>query len=193
MNHMVLSLAPKFTKLRVLNLSQDKPQLDDNAVETSANNCHDLHDLSKSFKLGDRSLYALAHGFPNLAKLNISGCSGLWMWKSGIMICTDGKIKRSIRGVRTINSIQKVWFIAQVIRDISFWINVATMVVLDENFIKVEFTAATPEEITSGSLSQSFSSGRPHTIKVFQFLMHIHDTRIIARRPAAERGEANLL
>nr|GEW63074.1 hypothetical protein [Tanacetum cinerariifolium] len=44
-NHMVLSLAPKFTKSRVLNLSQDKPQLDDNAVETIANNCHDLHDL----------------------------------------------------------------------------------------------------------------------------------------------------
>ncbi|GJY29356.1 hypothetical protein Tco_0405123 [Tanacetum coccineum] len=37
MNHMVLSLAPKFTKLRALILSQDKPQLDDNAVETIAN------------------------------------------------------------------------------------------------------------------------------------------------------------
>nr|GEV83268.1 hypothetical protein [Tanacetum cinerariifolium] len=47
-----------------------------------------------------------------------------------------------------------------------FEINVATMVILDENFIKVEFAAATPEETTSGSLSQSFSSGRPHTIKV---------------------------
>ncbi|GKE14436.1 hypothetical protein Tco_1422013 [Tanacetum coccineum] len=34
---MVLSLAPKFTKLRALILSQDKPQLDDNAVETIAN------------------------------------------------------------------------------------------------------------------------------------------------------------
>ncbi|XP_022749191.1 F-box protein SKP2A-like isoform X2 [Durio zibethinus] len=32
-------------------------------------------DLSKSFKLGDRSLYALAHGCPNLTKLNISGCA----------------------------------------------------------------------------------------------------------------------
>ncbi|GJX60978.1 F-box protein SKP2A-like protein [Tanacetum coccineum] len=78
MNDMVLSLAPKFTKLRVLNLRQDKPQLDDNAIETIANNCHDLEDLdlSKSFKLGDRSLYALAHGCPDLTKLNISGCSG---------------------------------------------------------------------------------------------------------------------
>ncbi|MBA0876764.1 hypothetical protein Goshw_025858, partial [Gossypium schwendimanii] len=32
-------------------------------------------DLSKSFKLGDRSLYALAHGCRNLTKLNISGCT----------------------------------------------------------------------------------------------------------------------
>lgn len=78
MNNMVLSLAPKFTKLRVLNLRQDnKPLLDDNAVETIANNCHDLEDLdlSKSFKLGDRSLHALARGCPKLIKLNISGCS----------------------------------------------------------------------------------------------------------------------
>jgi F-box and leucine-rich repeat protein 1 (S-phase kinase-associated protein 2) len=32
-------------------------------------------DLSKSFKLSDLSLYALAHGCPNLTKLNISGCT----------------------------------------------------------------------------------------------------------------------
>ncbi|KAF3643314.1 putative inactive protein kinase-like [Capsicum annuum] len=32
-------------------------------------------DISKSFKLTDRSLYALAHNCPNLTKLNISGCS----------------------------------------------------------------------------------------------------------------------
>ncbi|KAK3000478.1 hypothetical protein RJ639_021311 [Escallonia herrerae] len=77
MNDLVLSLAPKFTKLLVLVLRQDKPQLEDNAVETVANCCHDLQDLdlSKSFKLSDRSLYALAHGCPNLTKLNISGCS----------------------------------------------------------------------------------------------------------------------
>ncbi|XP_076891224.1 F-box protein SKP2A-like [Bidens hawaiensis] len=78
MNNLVLSLAPKFTKLRVINLRQkDKPLLDDNAVETIANNCHDLEDLdlSKSFKLSDRSLHALARGCPNLSKLNISGCS----------------------------------------------------------------------------------------------------------------------
>ncbi|KAL7176296.1 hypothetical protein ACSBR2_029776 [Camellia fascicularis] len=77
MNNLVLSLAPKFTKLQTLILRQDKPQLEDNAVETIANYCHDLQDLdlSKSFKLSDRSLFALAHGCPNLIKLNISGCT----------------------------------------------------------------------------------------------------------------------
>jgi F-box and leucine-rich repeat protein 1 (S-phase kinase-associated protein 2) len=76
MNNLVLSLAPKFTKLQTLVLRQDKPQLEDNAIETIANFCHDLLDLdmSKSFKLSDRSLYALAHGCPKLTKLNISGC-----------------------------------------------------------------------------------------------------------------------
>ncbi|XAR49611.1 hypothetical protein NMG60_11032869 [Bertholletia excelsa] len=77
MNNLVLSLAPKFTKLQTLILRQDKPQLQDNAVESIANYCHDLHDLelSKSFKLTDCSLFALANGCPNLVKLNISGCS----------------------------------------------------------------------------------------------------------------------
>ncbi|XP_022749178.1 F-box protein SKP2A-like isoform X1 [Durio zibethinus] len=77
MNNLVLSLSPKFTKLQTLILRQENPQLEDNAVETFANFCHDLQDLdlSKSFKLGDRSLYALAHGCPNLTKLNISGCA----------------------------------------------------------------------------------------------------------------------
>lgn len=77
MNNLVLSLAPKFTKLQTLILRQEKPQLEDTAVETIANYCHDLQilDLSKSFKLTDRSLNALAHGCPDLTKLNISGCS----------------------------------------------------------------------------------------------------------------------
>ncbi|KAL7596889.1 F-box protein SKP2A [Lactuca sativa] len=77
MNSLVLSMAPKFKNLRGLILRQDKPQLVDYAVETIANNCHDLQevDLSKSFKLSDRSLYALAHGCRSLIKLNISGCS----------------------------------------------------------------------------------------------------------------------
>ncbi|XWS21714.1 hypothetical protein CRYUN_Cryun30bG0078300 [Craigia yunnanensis] len=77
MNNLVLSLAPKFTKLQTLILRQENPQLEDNAVETVANLCHDLQelDLSRSFKLSDRSLYALAHGCPNLTKLNISGCT----------------------------------------------------------------------------------------------------------------------
>lgn len=77
MNNLVLSLAPKFTKLETLVLRQDKPQLEDIAVEAIASYCHDLQDLdlSKSFKLSDRSLYALAHGCPKLTKLNISGCT----------------------------------------------------------------------------------------------------------------------
>jgi F-box and leucine-rich repeat protein 1 (S-phase kinase-associated protein 2) len=77
MNNMVLSLAPKFTKLQTLTLRQDKPQLQDNAVEVIASYCHELQDLdlSKSFKLSDSSLFAVAHGWPNLTKLNISGCS----------------------------------------------------------------------------------------------------------------------
>lgn len=77
MNNLVLALAPKFTKLQVLSLRQDLPQLEDDGVDTIANYCHELQDLdlSKSFKLTDRSLYALAHGCPNLTKLNISGCS----------------------------------------------------------------------------------------------------------------------
>ncbi|KAF8411710.1 hypothetical protein HHK36_004268 [Tetracentron sinense] len=77
MNNLVLSLAPKFTKLQALSLRQNVPQLQDNAVETIAKYCPDLQDLdlSKSLKLSDRSLYALAHGCIQLTKLNISGCS----------------------------------------------------------------------------------------------------------------------
>ncbi|CAA7405296.1 unnamed protein product [Spirodela intermedia] len=77
MNNLLLSLAPKFTKLQVLSLRQNKPQLEDDAVESIATYCHDLRDLdlSKSLRLRDRSLYALAHGCPHLTTLNISGCS----------------------------------------------------------------------------------------------------------------------
>ncbi|OVA10601.1 F-box domain [Macleaya cordata] len=77
MNNLVVSLAPKFTKLHTLSLRQNIPQLEDNAIEAIANRCHDLQDLdlSKSLKLSDSSLYALAHGCPQLTKLNISGCS----------------------------------------------------------------------------------------------------------------------
>lgn len=77
MNNLVLSFVPNFTKLQVLILRQDAPQLQDNAVETIASYCHDLQelDLSKSFKLTDHSLYTIAHGCPDLTKLNISGCS----------------------------------------------------------------------------------------------------------------------
>ncbi|KAK9047301.1 hypothetical protein V6N11_053148 [Hibiscus sabdariffa] len=77
MNNLVLSLAPKFTKLQTLILRQENPQLEDSAVETIANFCHHLQelDLSKSFKLSDGSLNALARGCPDLTKLNISGCT----------------------------------------------------------------------------------------------------------------------
>ncbi|CAA0831677.1 F-box protein SKP2A [Striga hermonthica] len=77
MNNLVLSLVPKFTKLRVLILRQDTPQLQDDAIEIIAAHCHDLQelDLSKSFRLTDRSLYALARGCQDLVKLNISGCT----------------------------------------------------------------------------------------------------------------------
>ncbi|PAN27233.1 hypothetical protein PAHAL_5G068300 [Panicum hallii] len=77
MNDLVISLAHKFTKLQVLSLRQIKPQLEDSGAEAVANHCHDLRelDLSRSFRLSDRSLYALAHGCLNLTRLNISGCS----------------------------------------------------------------------------------------------------------------------
>lgn len=77
MNNLMISLAHKFTKLQVLTLRQNRPQLEDSAVESVANYCHDLRelDLSRSFRLSDRSLYALAHGCPRLTRLNISGCS----------------------------------------------------------------------------------------------------------------------
>lgn len=77
MNNLVQSLAPKFTKIEVLSLRQNRPQLEDGAVEAVANNCHELKDLdlSRSFRLSDRSLYALADGCPHLTRLNISGCS----------------------------------------------------------------------------------------------------------------------
>ncbi|KAG8378168.1 hypothetical protein BUALT_Bualt08G0109900 [Buddleja alternifolia] len=76
MNNLVLSLVPKFTKLQVLILRQDMSQLQDDGIEKIALYCRDLQelDLSKSFTLTDRSLYALARGCPNIVKLNISGC-----------------------------------------------------------------------------------------------------------------------
>lgn len=78
MNSLALSLIPKLTRLQVLVLRQDTSQLQDDAVELISNKCPELKelDLSKSFRLTDRSLYALAQGCPNLVKLNISGCSG---------------------------------------------------------------------------------------------------------------------
>ncbi|CAN6458667.1 unnamed protein product [Victoria cruziana] len=78
MNNLVQSLIPKFINLQTLILRQNKPQLNDEAVEAVANHCHDLQDLdlSKGLKLTDRALYAVANGCTRLVKLNISGCSG---------------------------------------------------------------------------------------------------------------------
>ncbi|GJM88639.1 hypothetical protein PR202_ga04724 [Eleusine coracana subsp. coracana] len=95
MNDLMISLAPKFTKLQVLTLRQNKPQLEDTAVEVVANYCHDLRelDLSRSFRLSDRSLYALAHGCPRLTKLNISGCSNFSDTALIYLTCRCKKLK----------------------------------------------------------------------------------------------------
>lgn len=77
MSKLLLSIAPKFTRLQSLNLRQNQHQLDDQAVEMVAKYCHDLRalDLSNSTQLTDRSINALALGCNQLEKLNISGCS----------------------------------------------------------------------------------------------------------------------
>ncbi|KAH0976532.1 hypothetical protein GBA52_026251 [Prunus armeniaca] len=108
MNNLVLSLAPKFTRLQTLILRQDKPQLEDNAVESIANFCHDLQvlDLSKSFKLSDRSLYALAHGCPNLTKLNISGCTAF----------TDSALEYLASFCQKIESSESLWMCQNCVR-----------------------------------------------------------------------------
>ncbi|KAK7324132.1 hypothetical protein VNO77_27654 [Canavalia gladiata] len=76
MNSVALSLVPKFTKLQTLILRQDKPQLADDVVETIAKYYHELQilDLNESFKLTNRTLYAIALGCRDLTKLNISTC-----------------------------------------------------------------------------------------------------------------------
>ncbi|KAL0326099.1 UNVERIFIED_CONTAM: F-box protein SKP2A [Sesamum radiatum] len=83
MNNLVLSLVPKFTKLQVLILRQDTPQLQDDAVEKIATYCHDLQelDLSKSFRLTDRSLAAtdralkaIGYNCNQLQSLNLGWC-----------------------------------------------------------------------------------------------------------------------
>ncbi|KAL0432250.1 UNVERIFIED_CONTAM: F-box protein SKP2A [Sesamum latifolium] len=83
MNDLVLSLVPKFTKLEVLILRQDTPQLQDDAVEKIATHCHDLQelDLSKSFRLtdhslaaSDRALKAIGYNCNKLQSLNLGWC-----------------------------------------------------------------------------------------------------------------------
>ncbi|KAG2257293.1 hypothetical protein Bca52824_076587 [Brassica carinata] len=48
MNSLVLSLAPKFVNLQTFILRQDKPELEDNAVEAIENHCHELQELDLS-------------------------------------------------------------------------------------------------------------------------------------------------
>ncbi|KAF3493599.1 hypothetical protein DY000_02055292 [Brassica cretica] len=85
MNSLVLSLAPKFVNLQTLILRQDKPELEDNAVEAIENHCHELQelDLSKSLKLSNRSLYALSHSWT----LDLCGCvliTGHWGYTTAL-------------------------------------------------------------------------------------------------------------
>ncbi|GLJ43360.1 hypothetical protein SUGI_0900800 [Cryptomeria japonica] len=79
MSNLVLSAIPRFNCLQFLNLRQNQPQLNEQAVEIVAKHCHDLRaiDLSNSTQLTDKSLEALARGCKLLEKLNISGCSGV--------------------------------------------------------------------------------------------------------------------
>ncbi|KAI8531464.1 hypothetical protein RHMOL_Rhmol11G0138700 [Rhododendron molle] len=65
MNNMVLSLAPKFTKLQTLILRQDKPQLQDNTVEAIGDNCNELLSLNLGW---------LAYGCPDLRAVVLCGC-----------------------------------------------------------------------------------------------------------------------
>ncbi|KAI8531463.1 hypothetical protein RHMOL_Rhmol11G0138700 [Rhododendron molle] len=85
MNNMVLSLAPKFTKLQTLILRQDKPQLQDNTVEVISSYCHELQDLALCFSwlmaIGDNcnellslNLGWLAYGCPDLRAVVLCGC-----------------------------------------------------------------------------------------------------------------------
>ncbi|PPD87336.1 hypothetical protein GOBAR_DD15722 [Gossypium barbadense] len=81
MNNLVLSLAPKFTKLLTLVLRQENLQLEDTAFETIAKFCHDLQDLdlSKSFKLAatDCALQAIGQNCNMLHSLNLGWCDNV--------------------------------------------------------------------------------------------------------------------
>ncbi|KAL4279678.1 hypothetical protein GQ457_03G032190 [Hibiscus cannabinus] len=112
MNNLVLSLAPKFTKLQTLILRQENPQLEDSTVETIANFCHHLQetDLNKSFKfraLSDGSLYALACGCSDLTKLNIRGCTSFSQGRSSIGVQGPQLTDRALQAIgRNCNMLQ---------------------------------------------------------------------------------------
>eukprot|EP00249_Psilotum_nudum_P017776 c26483_g2_i2 orf=492-1799(+) len=88
---LVQSVAPKFSRLQVCNLSlrSDRHSLNDEAVEALANHCHELRalDLSKGARLTDASLFALAHGCRKIEKLNLSGCIGVS--ESGLIVLAE--------------------------------------------------------------------------------------------------------
>ncbi|KAH0864299.1 hypothetical protein HID58_081510, partial [Brassica napus] len=77
MNSLVLSLAPKFVNLQTLILRQDKPELEDNAVDAIENHCHELQelDLSKTYRC------------PDLRTLDLCGCvliTGHWGYTNAL-------------------------------------------------------------------------------------------------------------
>uniref|UniRef100_A0A0E0DRL7 F-box/LRR-repeat protein 15-like leucin rich repeat domain-containing protein n=1 Tax=Oryza meridionalis TaxID=40149 RepID=A0A0E0DRL7_9ORYZ len=77
MNNLMISLAHKFTKLQVLTLRQNIPQLEDSAVEAAiARNCGQLQSLNLGWceDVTDKGVTSLASGCPDLRALDLCGC-----------------------------------------------------------------------------------------------------------------------
>ncbi|KAL0755305.1 hypothetical protein Bca101_092973 [Brassica carinata] len=71
MNSLVLSLAPKFINLQTLILRQDKPELEDNAVDAIENHCHELQESLISAKVKPLGQYTFNVKDPLLTRLVI--------------------------------------------------------------------------------------------------------------------------
>ncbi|CAF2109901.1 BnaC08g48450D [Brassica napus] len=87
MNSLVLSLAPKFVNLQTLILRQDKPELEDNAVEAIENHCHELQELHLSKKNQCDGFMSLSYGCPDLRTLDLCGCvliTGHWGYTTAL-------------------------------------------------------------------------------------------------------------
>uniref|UniRef100_A0A0D3DQU0 Uncharacterized protein n=1 Tax=Brassica oleracea var. oleracea TaxID=109376 RepID=A0A0D3DQU0_BRAOL len=85
MNSLVLSLAPKFINLQTLILRQDKPELEDNAVDAIENHCHELQESLISAKCD--GFMNLAYGCPDLRALDLCGCvliTGHWGYTTAL-------------------------------------------------------------------------------------------------------------